>query len=99
MNFLYDPVAELRKFVAGGAGKAGFGAKLDELAAESGVGRDEILIQFIRGEDIPDPAICEREAIEEYAEENGISGDPQVMAAVALARPVKEFRPLKFHEA
>ena len=99
MIFSYDPVLELRKFLSGGAGKAETEAKLAELAAGSGMGREEILSQFIRGEDIPDPAICEREAIEEFARENGLTGDAQVRAAIALARPVTEFRPLKAYEA
>ena len=49
MIFSYDPVLELRKFLSGGAGKAETEAKLAELAAGSGMGREEILSQFIRG--------------------------------------------------
>lgn len=91
MKSLFDPVLEYRRFIQSERTEEERAAKLSALAEKGGTTADSILYEFFRGDDILDPAICDRESIEAFAKRFRVQKDPQVLAAIALARPKREF--------
>lgn len=90
MKYEADPVLEYRKFLAS-APRSSSEREKKLASLEGKLSRKDILIQYMRGCDILDPEICDREALLEFAHDNGLSNDPQVAAAIAFARPKAEF--------
>ena len=91
---LYDPVLEYRRFIQCEHSADEKATMLAELAKKGGTTPESILYEFLRGDDLLDPSICDRESIEAFAKKNKITNDPQVLASIALARPRGAFQKL-----
>ena len=48
---------------------------------------EDIVRSYRAGEDILDPALFWREDIEDFAKENGVTGDPMVREFISRAKP------------
>lgn len=91
MKSLFDPVLEYRRYIQSERTDDDKKEKLRALAEKGNTTPDSILYEFFRGDDLLDPAICDRESIEAFAKKFRIEKDPQVLAVIAIARPKREY--------
>lgn len=86
-----DPVLEYRRYIQKQRSADDKRLKLKDLSSAWGTTPASILYEFLRGDDLPDPYICDREAIEKFAKKYHVENDPQVVALLTIARPLAEF--------
>ena len=100
MKYFFDPVLEYRRFTQVYRSEEEKAMKLNALAGTTRMHRElligklpkekiiaAILDGYRRGEDILDPNFFDRQDIVDFATENGLLNDPQVLAAITAAKP------------